>query len=102
MTAPTAVTMLWGDDWRPVSRFNSFLSQAGFEVISIESIGDRVFVPTWDYACQRIQKRPSMGMDDSSFKGWLARLLTKASLGGLALLWEGGQIDYVLVKARRL
>jgi len=102
LIAPTAVTMLWGDDWRPVSRFNSFLSQTGFEILSTQSIGDRVFVPTWDYARDRIQKRPSMGMDGSPFKGWLARFLTRASLGGLALLWEGGQIDYVLVKARRL
>lgn len=102
LIAPTAVTMLWGDDWRPASRFNLLLSQAGFEILSTESIGDRVFVPTWDYARERMQKRPSMGMDGSPFKGWLMRLLTSASLGGLALLWEEGQIDYVLVKARRV
>ena len=102
LIAPRAVTMLWGDDWRPVSRFNFLLGQAGFEILSTESIGDRVFVPTWDYARDRIQKRPRMGMDDSPFKGWLARFFTRASLGGLALLWEGGQVDYVLVKARRL
>ena len=100
--APTLVTMLWGDDWRPASRFNSLLSQAGFEVLSTESIGDRVFVPTWDHARKRMQKRPSMGLDSSPFKCWLLRFLTKASLGGLALLWENGQIDYVLVKARRV
>ena len=101
MIAPTAITMLWGDDWRPVSRFNSLLTQAGFEVLSTESIGDRVFVPTWDYARENLRKQPKLGMD-SIFKGWLMRLLTRASLGGLALLWENGQIDYVLVKARRV
>jgi len=100
--APTVVTMLWGDDWRPASRFNSLLSQTGFEVLSTESIGDRVFVPTWDHARKRMQKRPNMGLDSSRFKCWLFRLLTKASLGGLALLWESGKIDYVLVKARRV
>ena len=102
LIAPTAVTMLWGDDWRPASRFNSLLSQAGFEVLSTESIGDRVFVPTWDHARERIQKRPTMGINDSRFNSWVLKFLTKASLGGLALLWENGQIDYVLVKARRV
>lgn len=100
--APTVISMMWGDDWRPVSRFNLLLSQAGFDVLSTESIGDRVFIPTWDYARESMQKRPSMGVDGSPFKGWLMRFLTKASLGGLALLWEGGKIDYVLVKARRV
>jgi len=100
--APTVVTIMWGDDWRPASRFNSLLSKAGFEVLSTESIGDRVFVPTWDHARKRMQKQPNMGLDGSPFKCWFARFLTKASLGGLALLWESGQIDYVLVKARRV
>jgi len=100
--APTVVTTMWGDDWRPASRFNSLLSRAGFEVLSTESIGDQVFVPTWDHARKRMQKQPNMGLDYSPFKCWLARFLTKASLGGLALLWETGQIDYVLVKARRV
>lgn len=100
--APTVVTMLWGDDWRPASRFNSLLSKAGFEVLSTESIGDQVFVPTWDHARNRMQKQPNLGVDASPFKCWLLRFFTKASLGGLALLWESGQIDYVLVKARRV
>lgn len=101
LIAPTAVTMLWGDDWRPAFRFNSLLRQAGFEILSTESIGDRVFIPTWDHARERIQKQPSLGVDGSPFKCWLLRFLTRASLGGLALLWEAGQVDYVLVKARR-
>ena len=100
--APKIVTMMWGDHWRPTSRINSLLNQAGFEVLSTDSIGDRVFVPTWDYARERMRKRPSMGLDGSPFRGWLMRFLTRASLGGLALLWEGGQIDYVLVKACRV
>ena len=40
LITPTLVTMLWGDDWRPASRFSLLLSQAGFEVVSTESIGD--------------------------------------------------------------
>ena len=102
LIAPVVVTMMWGDDWRPASRFNALLSHAGFEILSTEFIGDRVFVPTWEYGRERITKRPSMGIDDSPFKGWVARVLTRASLGGTALLWESGQIDYVLVKARRV
>jgi len=102
LIAPTVVTIMTGDDWRPASRFNSLLSQAGFEVLSTESIGDRVFVPTWDHARERMQKRPNVGMDNSRFQCLIARFLTWASLGGSALLWENGQIDYVLVKARRV
>ena len=100
--APVVVTMMWGDDWRPASKFNALLTQAGFEIVSTEFIGDRVFVPTWEYGRDRIKKRPSMGMDGSPFKAWAARILTRASLCGTALLWESGQIDYALVKARRV
>lgn len=102
LIAPLVVTMAAGDEWRPVSRFNSLLSQAGFEVLSVESIGDRVFVPTWEYAQKRMQKQPDMGTNSSLFTVWMFRFLTKAHLGGLASLWESGQIDYVLVKARRV
>jgi hypothetical protein len=102
LIAPLAVKMMAGDDWRPVSKFNSLLSQAGFEVLSVEYIGDRVFVPTWEYAQQRMQKQPDLGTNSSRFIVWVSRLLTKAQLGGLASLWEGGQINYVLVKARRV
>jgi cyclopropane fatty-acyl-phospholipid synthase-like methyltransferase len=101
LVTPKLITMLWGDDWRPMSRFNSLLSQAGFEILSTESIGDRVFIPTWDYARERMQKRPDMGLD-LPYKSWLARFLTRTAMGGLAMLWEGGQVDYVLVKARRV
>lgn len=99
--APMTVTILFGDEWRPVSRFNSLLTQAGFEVLSTESIGDRVFVPTWDYAHERIQEQPRVRME-SLFVGWIMRFITRACLGGLALLWESGRIDYVVVKARRV
>ena len=99
--APMAAAMMWGGDWRPASRFNALLTEAGFEIVSMEFIGDRVFVPTWEYVRKRIKKQPRMGMN-SSFKGWLARTLTTSSLGGLSSLWEHGQVDYVLVKARRL
>ncbi|KAF9650101.1 S-adenosyl-L-methionine-dependent methyltransferase [Thelephora ganbajun] len=102
LVAPAVVTMTYGDDWRPVSKFNSLLSQAGFEVLSTESIGDRVFVPSWDYAREEMKKRPGMGIDRSLFLRWMARFLAWATLRGLTLLWEAGQIDYVLVKARRV
>jgi len=97
----TAVVMMSGDEWRPASRFNSLLTQAGFEILSTESIGDRVFPPAWDHAQERMKERPSMGVDNVRFGGWLARLLIRVILGGLVLLWEGRQVDYVLVKARR-
>ena len=101
LVAPLVVKMTTGDDWRPVSRFNSLLSQAGFEILSVESIGDRVFIPTWEYAQERMQKQPDMGTNSSPFSVWAFRLLIKAHLGGVASLWESGQIDYVIVKARR-
>ena len=102
LITPTAVRMTYGDEWRPASRFNSLLSQAGFEVLSTESIGDWVFVPSWEYAWESIEKRPSMGVDHSKFMAFVGKFLVKVSLGDLASLWESGEIDYVLVKACRV
>jgi len=98
----TVVKMMAGDEWRPASRFNLLLTQAGFEILSTESIGGRVFPPAWDYAQERMQKRPSMGVDHSPFVAWVARFLIRVNFGGLVLLWEDRQVDYVLVKARRV
>lgn len=101
LIAPRIVTMMFGDNWRPVSRFNSLLAEAGFEVMSTKSIGDRVFVPTWDYARERMQKRPNLGVE-GLFTQRTIRFITWACLYGLAAVWEDGKIDYVLVKARRI
>jgi hypothetical protein len=106
--AARAVTKMWGDDWRTLSTLSTHLSNSGFEILSTESIGDRVFVPTWAYAKLRMAQNPSLGMDYAAVGWWcwlwsfFARLATWASLRGLVMLWESGDIDYVVVKTRRI
>jgi len=106
--ATKTVTQLWGDDWRTLSTMETLLAKSGFEILSVESIGDRVFVPTWVYAKQRIVESPSLGMDYETVGAWCwllafgARWLTRGSLQGLAMLFDAGEIDYIIVKARKI
>lgn len=82
LIAPTAVAKLWGDDWGPALRFNKLLTQAGFEVLSTKFIGG-MFIPAWDYAHERMERKPSLGMYGSPTKGWLTRfIIPEASLCG--------------------
>jgi SAM-dependent methyltransferase len=101
------VTMMLGDHWRTPSTMEALLSKSGFEVVSVESVGDRVFVPTWYYAKERMAKCPDLGINfDTSgrwhwFTSFVARCLSRGSLEGLALLWEAGEIDYIIVKTKK-
>jgi hypothetical protein len=62
-----------------------------------------MFIPAWDYAHERMERKPSLGMYGSPTKGWLTRfIIPEASLCGSVSLLKTGQIVHVHVKAHRV
>lgn len=93
--ATWATRVLYGDAWRTVDALRAALERAGFEVLEVESIGERVYAPTWAWAAPRFRELATH--DRALAAGFFAWL----NLRGLDLLYRGGAVDYAIVVATR-